>query len=397
MRWRVLAALLLLIGGLAAWNYLRPIPAVTPVAELQSSEVVAGSAPALPWPAGGSGAVSVSGLGFIATSGNEQPIPAASVTKVMTALLILEDKPLATGASGPTLTMTEVDVQSYRADVANRESVVPVVNGEPLTQLQLLEGLLIPSANNYAETLARWDAGSIAAFVAKMNARAAALHMLHTTFSDTSGASPQTVSTPSDLLILGIETMKQQVFAQIVAMEQVVLPVAGTTYNVDHALGQAGIVGIKTGSGLSSGANFLFAAVLKVDGFSLTVYGCVMGLPTLDDAFASATSLISVMQADLHVRRVLTHNQTVASITTAWGGQTDVVSSADVDLVEWPGTVLRQTLVAGALVVDQPVAPGTREGTEHLVLGDYSLDVPLVTASPLYPPGRIWRLTRLSF
>jgi hypothetical protein len=94
---------------------------------------------------------------------------------------------------------------------------------------------------------------------------------------------------------------------------------------------------------------------------------------------------------------VLTHNQTVASITTAWGGQTDVVSSADVDLVEWPGTVLRQTLVAGALVVDQPVAPGTREGTEHLVLGDYSLDVPLVTASPLYPPGRIWRLTRLSF
>jgi len=48
-------------------------------------------------------------------------------------------------------------------------------------------------------------------------------------------------------------------------------------------------------------------------------------------------------------------------------------------------------------VVEKPIAPGTREGSEHVVLGDYQLDVELVTASPLYPPGRAWRLTRVNF
>jgi len=388
--------LVLLIGGAAGWNYLRPIPAVTPVAQLPASELVPGSPPALPWPAPGSGAVSVSGLGFIATSGNEQAIPAESVTKVMTALLILEDKPLAKDSAGPTLTMSEVDVQSYLTDAANLESVVPVVVGEQLTELQLLEGLLIPSANNYSQTLARWDSGSVAAFVVKMNARAAALHLDHTKFADTSGASPQTVSTPSDLVTLGITAMKQEVFAQVVAMGQIVLPVAGTVYNVDRTLGQSGIVGIKTGSGLGSGANFLFAATLTVDGFPITVYGCVMGLPTLDAAFASSRSLIGVMQSALHVRKVIARNDIVATITTAWGAQSNVVSSVDVNLVEWPGMALRERFLTGPIVIDNPIAPGTREGTEHLVLGDYSLDVPVVTADPLYPPGRLWRLTRIS-
>ena len=397
MRLRVVAVFVLLVAGAAIFSYTRPIPAVGLVAALPETVVLPGSAPQLPWPGQGSGAVAVSGLGFIASSGNEQAIPAASVTKVMTALVVIEDNALPAGSEGPTLTMSEVDVQSYLTDVADKESVVPVVIGEQLTEMQLLEGLLIPSANNYSQTLARWDAGSVSAFVGKMNARAAALHMAHTIFADTSGASPQTVSTPSDLLILGIEAMKLPLFATIVAMEQAVLPVAGTVYNVDHVLGQSGIIGIKTGSGLSSGANFLFAAALTVDGHPVTLYGCVMGLPTLDAAFASARSLIAVMEPALHVQRVIARNETVASITAPWGAQTDVLSSVDVDVVEWPGMILRQSLDAGPIVVDQPISPGTREGTEHLVMGDYSLDVPLVTAYPLYPPGRLWRLTRISF
>jgi len=340
--------------------------------------------------------VSVQGLGFIASSGNEQAIPAASVTKVMTALLILEDRPLQTNQDGPAITITAADVQSYETDRAGNQSVAEVSEGEQLTELQALQGMLIPSANNLAETLARWDAGSLSTFVAKMNARAAALNLAHTRFADVSGASTGSVSTPSDLVSLGVTAMKQEVFAQIVGMGQVDLPVAGTVYNVDAVLGQSGIIGIKTGSGLNSGANFLFAAALTVDGRQINVYGCVMGQATLASAFGAAKMLIGSMAAVLHVRRVIARNQTIATYSTPWGAQSDLVSSVDVDLVEWPGMVLRQRLDARPLVVDQPLAAGTNEGTEHVVLGDYSLDVPLVTADPLYPPGRLWRLTRLS-
>ena len=316
----------------------------------------------------------------------------------MTALVILEDKPLKKGDQGPTITITAADVQFYNADVANKESVAEVRVGEQLTRsCRRCRACSSPPPTTFAETLARWDAGSIDAFVAKMNSRAAELHLTHTKFADTSGANPGSVSTPTDLMSLGVTAMKQEVFAQVVGMGQAQLPVAGIVYNVDSVLGQSGIIGIKTGSGLSTGANFLFAANVTVDGHQITVYGCVMGQATLDAAFTSAKSLIASMQSALHVRPVIARNQTIATYITPWGAQSDLVSSVDVDLVEWPGMVLRQRLDTRTIVVDQPLAARTREGTVHLVLGDYNLDVPLVTADPLYPPGRFWRLTRLSF
>jgi D-alanyl-D-alanine carboxypeptidase (penicillin-binding protein 5/6) len=320
------------------------------------------------------------------------------VTKVMTALVVLTDKPLVSDETGATITITDADVQSYQSGLADNESVVAVSVGEVLSERQLLEGLLIPSANNFAETLARWDAGTIDAFVAKMNKRAADLHLTNSTFADTSGASPQSVSTPSDLMTLGMAAMRNQAFAQIVAMPQAQLPPpAGTVYNVDAVLGKSGIVGIKTGSGLPNGDNFLFAAAAQVDGHQVMVFGCVMGQPTLAIAFAAARNLVTFVQAKLHVRRVIARNQTVATVSAPWGGQADLLSTVDVDLVEWPGMILLERLNAPALVLDRPVAAGTRVGSEHVVLGDYSLDVDLVTGSPLYPPGKLWRLTRINF
>jgi len=397
MRLRAGVGLILIVAAVAAFQWFRPIPAVAATALLPSSDVVPGTPPALPWPARGSAAVGVSGLGLIASSGNEQPIPAASVAKEMTALIILFDDPLVVGAVGPGVTVTSADVKAYQTDLAQGQSVARVEEGEVLSELQILEGMLIPSANNYAELAARWDGGSVDAFVAKMNARAAAMKMTHTHFADPAGALPQTTSTPSDLFILGVAAMKDPVFASIVARPQVELPLAGTVYNVDAALGQNGIVGIKTGSGLNTGANFLFAADVVVDGRHIFIVGCVMGQPSLAIAFSSARSLIATMTPALHVRRVIAQNQSVANYTTPWGNSTDLVSQVDVDLTEWPGMVLRQRLSAKSIVLDHPLASGTLEGTEHVVLGDYVLDVPLLTADPLYPPGRFWRLTRVSF
>ncbi len=397
MRVRVAAALLVIVLAAAAFNFLRPIPAATAQSVVPSTEVVKGTAPSLPWPAQGAGAVGVQGLGFIATSGNEQPLPAASVTKVMTALILLTDKPMSQTDEGPTVTLTDVDVQSYITDLQGQQSVVKVQAGEQLNELQLLEGMLIPSANNLAETAARWDAGSVDAFVAKMNARAAALHLAHTKFADPSGASASSVSTPTDLMKLGMVAMQNPVFARVVAMGQAQLPVAGTVYNVDAALNESGIIGIKTGSGFGTGANFLFAANVSADNHTIVVYGCVTGQPTLAVAFRAAESLIKAMSPALHVQRVVERNQTVGIYNTAWGEQADVVSLFDVDLVEWPGMVLRENVQAPPLAVDHPLPSSTPTGTMQIALGDYDVAVALATGTPMFPPGRLWRLTRITF
>jgi D-alanyl-D-alanine carboxypeptidase (penicillin-binding protein 5/6) len=395
MRLRVGGVLLLLAAGLLTFNYIRPIPAVAATAEVSTSTAVPGAPPALPWPKGGAGALAVSGLGMIATSGNETAMPAASVAKVMTALIVLEDKPLKLGDPGPSIVITDADVQAYRADSIDKQSVVEVQSGEQLTEFQALEGLLIPSANNLAFTLANWDAGSVDKFVVSMNKRAKTLGLSHTKFADPAGASAATVSTPSDLVALGRAAMNQEVFAQIVAKTSTKLPVAGTVYNVNYALGQSGLIGIKTGSGFNLGANFLFAASITLGAFTKVLFGCVMGLPTLADAFAAAKSLIAAVQPILVVKRVLSKYQAVGSYQPPWGGRSDILSTTNVDLVEWPGMILRQSLRAPALTISHALASGTAAGTLHIVLGDYRLDVPLTTSDSLYPPGRFWRLTRI--
>ncbi|TMB86105.1 MAG: D-alanyl-D-alanine carboxypeptidase [Chloroflexi bacterium] len=393
---RVALVLAVLLVAAGAWNYFRPIPAGAATSASHAQSAIAGTPPGLPWPGVGSAAVGVSELGLIAASSDVPPVPAASVAKVMTALVLLADKPLATGEAGPSLTITAQDVATYKADAAEGQSVVPVTAGEQLTEYEVLEALLIPSGNNIAETLARWDAGSVAAFVDKMNQRAVALRLAHTMFADPAGVSLQTVSTPTDLLALGMAAMRQEVLVQIVNLPQTVLPVAGTVYNVNAALGQSGIIGIKTGSGLNFGANFLFAAAATVAGHQLTLYGCVMGQPTLDAAFNEAKKLIGAMQAALSVRQVIARKAVVGAYETAWGSRSDLLATVDVTLVEWPGMILRERLNAPTLPTDESVARGTPAGNLHIILGDQQVDVPLVTASSLDPPGIVWRLSRIN-
>jgi D-alanyl-D-alanine carboxypeptidase (penicillin-binding protein 5/6) len=309
--------------------------------------------------------------------------------------VVLIDHPINAGQDGPAITLTQIDVQAYQSDRAQGQSVVPVRAGEQLTELQALQGMLIPSGNNIAEALARWDAGSVSAFVDKMNQQAKLMGLTRTRFADPAGADAGSASTPGDLMTLGIAAMRFPVFAQVVSLPSAVLPVAGAVYNVDSVLGKDGIVGIKTGSGFNLGANFLFASSVKVDSHQVTIYGCVMGQPTLAAAFGAARALVRAMIPALSVKQVIARNQAVGAYMTTWGDQTDLLSTVDVFVVQWPGMVMRDRLDAPALRVDNPIDAGADAGKLHLVLGDYDLDVPLVTASGLFPPGKLWRLTRL--
>lgn len=386
-----------MLVAFTSWNYLRPVPDVGAVTTGLDQYVITGTAPSLPWPQIGSAAVGVSNLGLIATSGDVAPAPAASIAKVMTALVVLTDKPLARDQLGPSLIMTDQDVATYVADAAGQQSVVPVALGEHLSEFEALEAMLIPSGNNIAETLARWDAGTVPAFVTKMNERAAALHLQHTTFADPAGVSIQTVSTPTDLMALGMAALQQDVIAEIVSLPQTELPVAGIVYNVNGALGQNGIVGIKTGFGLGTGADFLFAAAVLVDGRQLTLYGCVMGQPTLDTAFSAAEALIGAMEPALKARALVTPGDVVGLYQSAWGSQSSIVATEGVAFVEWPGMILHMQLNPAKVPAGDLPLSGTPAGTLHVVLGDQTADVPLVTSGSLSGPSLMWRLFRINF
>jgi D-alanyl-D-alanine carboxypeptidase (penicillin-binding protein 5/6) len=164
--------------------------------------------------------------------------------------------------------------------------VVPIAAGEQLTELQALKALLLPSANNVAAALARWDAGSADRFVARMNAAARSLGMTHTRYTDPSGYDDATVSTAADQVRIVDRAMRLPVFASIVATPSATLPVAGTVHNTNTLLGQNGFVGVKTGSDSAAGGCFAFRAIRRIDGKRTTITGVVLGQPGHDQIAA---------------------------------------------------------------------------------------------------------------
>ncbi len=234
--------------------------------------------PAVTWPAHGQAAIRI-GRSQVAVGPNQHPAAIASVAKVMTAYLVLRDHPLAPGRDGPAITLTAADAADTDRRRGEEQSVVAVADGERLTERQALEALLIPSANNIAAVLARWDAGSTARFVDRMNAEARLLGMIHTRYTDPSGYDDGTVSTAADQMRIVVQAMSLPVFARIVATSSVTLPVAGTVHNTDTLLGYDGFVGVKTGSDRAAGGCFAFRAIRFIAGRRTTITGVVLGQP----------------------------------------------------------------------------------------------------------------------
>jgi serine-type D-Ala-D-Ala carboxypeptidase (penicillin-binding protein 5/6) len=282
------AGLLVVVAAIAApLVYQSPAPSSStvssaPVDVLRTEHGARGEAlPSTVWPAYGQAAVQI-GQSQIHAGPNQHTVAIASVAKVMTAYLVLRAHPLGRGEDGPTITLTDADVADTERRGRQQESIVSVAAGEQLTERQALQALLLPSANNIAAVLARWDAGSAGRFVARMNATARSLGMTHTRYTDPSGYDDATVSTAADQVRLVDRAMRLPAFASIVATPSTTLPVAGTVHNTNTLLGRNGFVGVKTGSDDAAGGCFAFRAIRWIDGKRTTITGVVLGQPGHD-------------------------------------------------------------------------------------------------------------------
>jgi D-alanyl-D-alanine carboxypeptidase (penicillin-binding protein 5/6) len=275
--------------------------APTDVPRSERRGVLGEALPSTVWPAYGQAAFVRSGQSQVQAGPNQHAAAIASVAKVMTAYLVLRDHPLGRGEDGPTMTLTEADVADTDRRRGQDESVVAVAAGEVLTERQALQALLLPSANNIAAVLARWDAGSEDRFVARMNATARLLDMTDTRYTDPSGYDEGTVSTAADQVRIVDRAMRLPVFATIAATPSATLPVAGTVHNTNRLLGHKGFVGVKTGSDHAAGGCFAFRAIRWIKGTRTTITGVVLGQPGDNEVAAGLEA------ADAMVDRIAGH------------------------------------------------------------------------------------------
>jgi D-alanyl-D-alanine carboxypeptidase (penicillin-binding protein 5/6) len=393
----LVAGVMLAVAGVALAGLLRRVPPVRLVT-VNAPERFSSRPVRLAWPRAGEAAVVVPGVGTLGSRRADGPVPIASVAKVMTAYVVLRDHPLRPRDSGPSITVTPEDVEIYQADLAAGQSTARVEAGERLSERQALEALLLPSANNIATLLATWDAGSLEAFVAKMNERARALRLKHTRYADASGFDSATVSSAADQVRLATAALRLPAFAQIVSMPQATLPVAGVQRNRDALLGRDGVFGVKTGSTSAAGGCFVFAAHERVGSRVVTVVGAVLGQPatpahpTIIDAALHATrALVRSVPHALEMVR-FTPSIPLASLRAPWTHAVSAAPSRAVSFVGWPGLRVR-VRIAAAADLRAPVRPGQQVAVAKMVAGEQHATVPVLATRKLAAPSFGWRVT----
>ncbi len=390
---------LLLVIVFAVVQNVRPLPTPTLVLTAQDSYTFEGGKPQIPWPDSGQAALDVDGIGTFGSSGEQKPVPIASVAKVMTAYVILRDHPLKSGAEGPKI---PVDALAEQQSDAGQESTVNVTEGDAISEREAIEAILIASANNVARLLARWDAGSEEAFVDKMNKTAEDLGMSDTTYTDPSGLNDTTVSTAVDQVKLARAAMEQPVFREVAAMMEYIDYKGEKHGNWNRLVGRDDVVGIKTGTTTSALGNLSFAAKKDVDGEVHRIVGAVLRQPEggedntiLSGALDAGHQLILAGQEALRAETILKKGAVVGYADDGLGGKTPVVVTEDVKAVGWAGLEVKLTFAGTEL--PHTAKAGTEVGT--LTVGDGkngAVKVPVALKDDLVEPGFTDKLTRVA-
>ncbi|OGL25960.1 hypothetical protein A3E49_01700 [Candidatus Saccharibacteria bacterium RIFCSPHIGHO2_12_FULL_49_19] len=379
-------AALLLLGGLA--SYLRPLPEVEPV--VYSKSVLPQSQVELPWPTYGQAAVGARGHGVLATRGEQKAVPIASITKVITALAVLDHRPLAEGQDGPDITLGASDTQLFEDYFARGGSVVKVAEGEKLSQLQALEAMLIPSGNNIADSLARWAFGSVDGYVKYANDMLIEMGLTKTQVADASGFSPGSVSSAEELVKIGERALSNPVIAKIVSQKSASLPVAGEVTNVNWLLGQDGVVGIKTGNTDEAGGCFLFAADREIDGQTIKLIGAILGAPTRNQAISDSQLIIQKTDSGFEKRTLVKAGEAVGQYQAPWGTSALAIIQEDISALVWKESPAEVESRLSEVKVES--AKSTPTGTVTVVIGTQQLKGKAVLAQELSGPSFYWRI-----
>ncbi|MFE3662135.1 serine hydrolase [Streptomyces sp. NPDC059164] len=397
--WTPLVLLLLIVFAIV--QVMRPLPEPSLELTAKPTYTFEGGGTDLSWPGQGQSAVMVDGVGSLGTEGAQKPAPIASVAKVMTAYVILQEHPLKGDEGGEKITVDQqAEDESKRPD----ESTAPLTKGQELTQRQLLQLLMIPSGNNAARLLARWDAGSEDKFIDKMNDAAEDLGMTGSTYTDPSGLKETTVSTATDQLKLAQAVMRNEVFREIVDMPEVEIDgIDGKIYNNNNILLQPGVSGIKTGSSTPAGGNLLWSANTKVDGKLLWIYGAVMGqqagtgrvYDSLELSLQNSLKLIKDAQEAPTSATVVKKGDVVGYVDNGFGGQAPVVATKNLKAVGWAGLKVELEVTDNGESIGHAAKAGTEVGSVTVGTGTGKVTAPVVLQSDLPEAAFGDKLTRI--
>lgn len=376
-----------LVIAYSATMLLWPLHEVAPTVQAASFETIPSAVAAPTWPATGSAGVSVSGISSASSTTDEASI--ASLTKVVSTLMVLDRLPLQLGEQGPEFHFTYRDNINYWDYRRANQSSLDVPVGGVLTEYQMLQGILLGSANNYIDRLARELWGSDAQFAEAAETWLSDRGLSGITVVTPSGFDEDNVATPEALLRLGERAMQNPVFAEIVGTKSVDIPGAGTITNTNGMLADPGVVGIKTGTLV--GWCLLTAKDVTIGDTTVRLYASVLNQNDNDQRLAVTRSLFAEVEAALNTMSpAVAAGTVVGEVSSPWGARADVVVDEDANVVLWNGA-------AADAAVQFDLGDERGEGDE---IGTLTVTGPLneatvgvTLADDIEGPSPWWRLT----
>ena len=383
------------VGVALATAFYLPMTLLAPLGEV-SATVIAPATPELAEPEltfpryGASAIADIDRPGVLAHAGSDEALPIASITKVITALVVLDAKPLGADEAGPTITFGPADLDYYYTQQAQYGLVWPVFDGQKLSQREVMNVVLLASANNYAQSLARWAYGSDDAFVAAAAKWLSANGLENTTLIEASGIQETNTSTAQDLTKLARLAISSPVVAAIVSTPSTEVPGLGTVSNRNQLLGIDGVDGIKTGTLDDDWACLLFSTDVTIGEETKTLVGVVIGGPDHPTIAAAIRSLIEDATEGYNEVTLASAGEEFAEYDTPWGDDTSAVASDTVTRVVWGYDEITLTVDADPMRLTDA---GTSAGVVHVLVGTESIDIPLEFSDEVDDPGPWWRLT----
>jgi len=395
----ILLAVLGTAAGYVGWALNAPLS--PPTISSQTPEVAVPGTASLAFPAQGAAAISVSGAdeylgagagGIWATSGTGEARSIGSITKLITALVILDAKPLADAEDpGPTITFDKADHDLYDAYYVRGATIAAMPTGSSLSQRDALATMLIPSASNYADAVSTWAFGSPGAFASAARRWLAANGLSGTTIVEPTGIDPRNTSTPSDLIAIGKLAAAHPTIAQIAGTRSLSLPGPGDLSNTNDLLGTAGVTGLKTGNLGEGTYNLLFTASVDVGTAApLAVTGVVLGGQSRQSVNTAVLDLLASLDAGFHRVPLASAGQEVGSFVTSWGSSAQMVIGEQASIFTWSDTPITVTMET---TTPTTYADGEVIGSITWTAGPNTSTAPVVIEGSIEPPTDEWRLT----
>ncbi|MFD5226178.1 D-alanyl-D-alanine carboxypeptidase family protein [Microbacterium sp. NPDC058342] len=376
-----------LCASYVATTLLWPLHEVPPTITATQVEIDPAPAATATAPAQGSAAVAVEGIAPLASTTSQDEI--ASITKVASVLMVLDELPLEVGEQGPSFAFTYADSRDYWSYRRANQSSLDVPVGASLTEYQMLQGILLGSANNYIDRLSDELWGSDRAFAAASATWLRDHGISGVTLVTPSGFDSGNVATPAGLVQLGELAMKNPVFAEIVGTRSAEIPGVGTVTNTNGMLKDAGVVGVKTGT--LSHWNLLTAKEVQVGENTVRLFAAVLGQDSNKARLAVTRSLFAEVEESLAEQPVSVPAGTVVGqVTTEWGAEVDVVTDADARVVLWNGASATAT---ASLDLGARTTAGAEAGTLTAEGPIDSAETSVSLADDVPAPSLWWRLT----